>query len=670
VNDKEDGKGENCSVLCEDSGCGGWHKNPQAKRERNVSDGDGRRGWQKCMVTLGVLLYIVGATLDFAFDFRFAVFDGVAETIAPYLRFVLFFTSYVLVGGDILLKAVLNLKTPKNLFDENFLMSAASIGAFAIGEYLEAVAVMLLYKIGENLQNRAVVDSRRSISALLDIKPEFANLKNGEALIKVAPQEVKPGDIIIVKPGERTPLDGEIVSGRSFLDLSALSGESAPKEAAAGDAILSGSINKSGMLTVKVTSEFSDCVVSKIIKFAQEASANKAEAEHFIRKFAKVYTPIVVSLAFLLAILPPLIVESAAFGEWFYRALVFLVISCPCALVISVPLSFFAGIGGASKHGILVKGGNYLEALSRVRAVVFDKTGTLTKGKFAIAEIAPSGGFSKEELLFYAARAESASPHPIAASIAAACEGEINPGDITEHEEIFGRGARAIVRSKSVLVGGEKLMEEYQIAYKKARRSSGAAYVAIDDVFAGYIVVSDEIKPESLAIASELKRLGVKKVAMLTGDRKEIGWQIAAKIGIKDVFAELLPLQKVERIERMIKELPRGAKLAFVGDGVNDAPSLARADIGVAMGALGSDIAAQAADVVLMNDNPLSVAAAIRIGKKTTLVASQNITLALGVKTLVLILGALGLTGMWAAIFADVGVALIAVLNATRAFRM
>ncbi|MDR0747481.1 MAG: cadmium-translocating P-type ATPase [Helicobacteraceae bacterium] len=647
--------------------CEGGCKSPQ---DGSKDGGGGGLGWQKRAIALGIALYLVGTALDFASDFHFAVFGGAAEAVAPYLRFALFFISYIFIGRDIVFKAFSNLKNPKNLFDENFLMSAASIGAFAIGEYPEAVAVMLLYKIGEHLQNRAVANSRRSISALLDIKPEFAHLKRDGALITVAPHEVRLGDIIVVKPGERTPLDGEIISGRSFLDLSALSGESVPKEVAIGDSILSGSINKSGMLTVKVTSEFSDSTVSKIIKFAREASANKAQTEYFIRKFAKVYTPIVVSLALLLAVLPPLIVEGAAFGEWFYRALVFLVIACPCALVISVPLSFFAGIGGASKRGILVKGGNYLEALSRVQAVVFDKTGTLTKGKFAVVEIAPSRGFDKEELLFYAAHAESASPHPIAASIAAAYKGGIDPSCIAEHEEIFGLGAKAVVRSKIVLIGGGKLMEEHGIAYEKANVSSGAVYAAIDGVFAGHIVVSDEIKPESLTIVGELRRLGVKRVAMLTGDQKGIGERIAAQIGIKEVFAQLLPLQKVERIEHMIEELSRGAKLAFVGDGVNDAPSLARADIGIAMGALGSDIASQAADVVLMNDNPQSVAAAIKIGKKTTLVASENIALALGVKAAVLALGALGLTGMWAAIFADVGVSLIAVLNAARAFRI
>jgi Cd2+/Zn2+-exporting ATPase len=630
--------------------------------------GDNRRSFWKTAIVVGIMLYAAGVALDLSYGF--AIFGENRATFAPYLKFAVFAASYILIGYDIVAKALSNFKTPKNLFDENFLMSAASIGAFAIGEYPEAVAVILLYKIGESLQERAVANSRRSISALLDIKPQFANLKKDDALVKISPQEVKRGDIIVVKVGERAPLDGVVISGRSFLDLSALNGESAPKEIGVGDTIISGAINKSGLLVVKVTSEFAESAVSKIIKFVQEAGARKAETERFIRKFAKIYTPIVVSLAAALAILPPLLTAEAAFDEWFYRALVFLVISCPCALVISVPLSFFAGIGGASRRGILVKGGNYLEALSRVHTAVFDKTGTLTKGKFAVSEIAPSGGFSADELLFYAARAESASPHPIAAAIVNAYKGAINPDDITEHEEILGLGARAVVRSKETFVGGEKLMKSHNIAYEKAQTAGSTTYAAIDGVFAGYIVASDEIKPESLTIAKELKRLGVKRVVMLTGDQRAIAEEVAKKLGVKEVFAELLPLQKVENIERMLNDLPRGAKLAFIGDGVNDAPSLARSDIGVAMGAMGSDVATQAADVVLMNDNPQNVATALRIGKKTTAIASQNIALSLGVKIAILILSALGLSGMWTAIFADVGVVLIAVLNAVRAFRV
>ncbi|MDR1912449.1 MAG: cadmium-translocating P-type ATPase [Helicobacteraceae bacterium] len=623
--------------------------------------------FSKTPIAIGVLLYAIGVAIALFADFNLSIFGETADTIAPYLEFAIFLASYILIGGDIVKKAFSNIADPKNLFDENFLMSVASLGAFAIGEYPEGVAVMALYKIGEFLQDKAVSNSKKSISSLLDIKPQYANLKVGDKIVKTDPQNVKKGDVIVVKAGEKIPLDSVVISGRSFLDMSVLSGESVPKEVKEGDRILSGAINKSGLLSAEVISEFAQSTVSKIVKFVEEAGAKKANTEHFIRKFAKVYTPIVVAGAVLIAILPPLIFPDAVFSEWFYKALVLLVISCPCALVISVPLSFFAGLGGASKRGILVKGGNYLEALSRVDTIAFDKTGTLTKGKFAVSKALPSVDFSKEELLYYAACAESASPHPIAASILSAYAKEIAQNDISLHEELFGFGVKAVIRGKKVLVGNEKLMRVNQINFEPKESINTIAYVAIDGVYAGHIAISDEIKPESLTIARELRRLGVNNIVMLTGDRKDIANDIAKKLAINEVFSELLPLEKADKIEMLSQ---KGKKLAFVGDGINDAPSLARADVGIAMGALGSDITAQAADIVLMNDNPASVATAIKIAKKTTGIASQNIAFALGVKALVLTLGAVGLSGMWGAIFADVGVSILAVLNSVRAFRV
>ncbi|MDR3345815.1 MAG: cadmium-translocating P-type ATPase [Campylobacteraceae bacterium] len=613
----------------------------------------------------GKSVFFVGVTL-YVIAMAFELFAN----LAPYLRFGLFFASYILIGGDVLKNALSNIKKPKNLFDEHFLMSIASLGAFAIGEYPEGVAVMTLYKIGEFLQERSVSKSRKSISALLDIKPQFANLKVGSKIIKTAPQSVKKGDTLIIGAGERVPLDGIVISGQSFLDMSALSGESEPKEVGAGSVILSGAINLSGLLSVRVTHTYASSTVSKIVKFVEEASAKKAQSEDFIRKFAKIYTPLVVACAALIAILPPLLFDGAHSGEWFYKALILLVISCPCALVISVPLSFFAGLGGASKYGILVKGGNFLEALSLADTVVFDKTGTLTKGKFALSEVVSAEGFTKEELLFYAALSESASPHPIARSIVTAYGKEISADDIARHEELFGFGVRASVVGKSVLAGNEKLMKKYDIAYQKAQSAANALYVAIDGVYAGYITISDEIKPQSLTLVRELGALGVKHIVMLTGDLEAIGRAVAKKLGIDEVYSELLPLEKVEKIELLARKTPKGKKVIFVGDGINDAPSLARADVGFAMGALGSDITAEAADIVLMNDNPANVVKAIKIAKKTTGIATQNIVLSLGVKALVLTLGIVGLSGMWAAIFADTGVAVLAALNAVRAFRV
>ncbi|MDR3178081.1 MAG: cadmium-translocating P-type ATPase [Campylobacteraceae bacterium] len=610
----------------------------------------------KIKIGLGVLLFAVGVIFSFA----------------PLFEFGIFFISYMLLGSDVLLlafKNILNLAKGKirEAFDENFLMSVATLGAFAIGEYPEGVAVMLFYKIGEILQERAVGNSKKSISALLDLRADFANLKKGKKIVKIPAQDVKIGDIIVVKVGDKTPLDGVVIEGKSFLDTSVISGESMPKEVGEGSEILSGCVNQSGTLHVRVTCEFKDSTVSKIAKFVEEAGLKKSKTEHFIRKFAKIYTPIVVFTALILAFLPPLFIENAEFSEWFYKALIFLVISCPCALVVSIPLSFFAGLGGASKRGILIKGGNYLEALSHVDTVVFDKTGTLTKGEFAVSEIKPSGGFDKDELLFFAANAESFSPHPIALSILKEYKGEIK-NDIKNHEEIFGFGVKAEVSGKLVLAGNEKLMELNSIAYEKHGTAGSVAHIAVDNIYAGYIVVCDKIREESKEAIKALKDVGIEKTAILTGDNEQAAKEVAKELGIKRVFAKLLPLEKTDKLELLSKDMPKGKKLAFVGDGINDAPSLAKADIGIAVGAL--DITLGSADVVLTDNNLKKVAAAVKIAKKTSAVAKQNIAFALGVKAFLMILGVVGISGMWEAVFADVGVTLLAVLNAARAMKI
>jgi Cd2+/Zn2+-exporting ATPase len=583
------------------------------------------------------------------------------------VRFALFFASYILIGGDVLLRALGNIKDPKNLFDENFLMSIATIGAFAIGEYPEGVAVMLFYQAGEWLQERAVNNSVKSISALLDLKPEFTNLKRNGKVVKVAPEEVKKGDIIVIKAGEKAPLDGVVISGDSFLDMSNLSGESLPKKVGKGSQILSGSINKSGLLNVSVTHEFKDSTISKIVEFTQNAGKKKAKTEKFITKFAKIYTPIVVACAVLIAALPPLFLDGAEFYAWFYRALVFLVISCPCALVLSIPLSFFAGLGGASKRGVLVKGSNYLEALSNAHTVVFDKTGTLTEGEFGVTKIEAANGFTKDELLRICAYAESFSQHPIAQSILKSYAKEIKQHLIESYEEIAGFGIKAVIEGKSVLAGNEKLMKKHSILHEKVLAPSSIVYVAVDGVYAGYITVADKIKSGSFGVAGSLKKLGVKHIAMLSGDSKMIGEKVANELDISEVFTELLPLQKVEKIEEISQKLSKNQKLLFVGDGINDAPSLSRADVGIAFATQGQDITAQAADVVLMSGEPEKVATAIRIAKKTVNIAWQNITFAIGVKVVLMALGVAGISGMWEAVFADVGVTILAVINAKRA---
>lgn len=581
------------------------------------------------------------------------------------VEFTLFFISYILVGGEVLLKSARNIMRGQ-VFDENFLMSVATIGAFSIKEFPEGVAVMLFYQIGEFFQGIAVNRSRKSIKALMDIRPDFAYLKKDLGLEKVSPEEVSIGDIIVVKPGDKVPLDGRIIEGASMLDTSALTGESVPREAGAGDDILAGFINKSGVLTIEVTKEFGESTVSKILDLVQNASSKKAPTENFITKFARYYTPVVVIVAAALAVIPPLVVQGAMFSDWIYRALVFLVVSCPCALVVSIPLGFFGGIGGASKNGILIKGSNYLEALNSVDTVVFDKTGTLTKGVFKVTTIKAAQGTERDELLRYAAYTESYSNHPIAASIMKEYGSEIDQSKIESYEEISGHGIKAVIQGKEILAGNKKLMESEAVAYEPVDDTGTIVYVAIDKQYAGYIIISDEIKADAKKAISELKNIGIKKTVMLTGDIKAVGHKVGELLGLDEVHAELLPDQKVERLEELETKKSAKGKVVFVGDGINDAPVLARADIGIAMGGLGSDAAIEAADIVIMTDEPSKIATAIRVAKRTKSIVWQNIFFAFAVKLVVLVLGAGGLATMWEAVFADVGVALIAVLNAMR----
>lgn len=591
-----------------------------------------------------------------------------ALKLSNYIELTLYLISYVLVGGEVVLRAVKNISKGQ-VFDENFLMGIATIGAFAIGDYPEGVAVMLFYQLGEMFQDMAVNRSRKSIAALMDIRPDFANLKIGDDVQKVAPEEVDIGDIIIVKPGEKVPLDGKVIEGRSMVDTSALTGESVPREVGSGDSILGGVINKNGLLTIEVEKEFGDSTVAKILDLVQNASSKKSTTENFITRFARYYTPAVVFAAAALAVLPPLFIEGATFSQWLYRALSFLVVSCPCALVISIPLGFFGGIGGASKNGILVKGGNYLEALNNAEVVVFDKTGTLTKGVFKVTEVKAQGGISKDELLSFAAHAESYSNHPIATSIVSAFGKEIAKDTVENYEEVSGHGVKVRVSGKEVLAGNYKLMDKENIPYEQVETIGTVVHVAVDKVYAGYIVISDEVKEDSAKAIKALKALGVKKTVMLTGDNKTVGTKVAEALGLDEVYAELLPDQKVEKVELLDKEKSAKGKLIFVGDGINDAPVLARADIGIAMGGVGSDAAIEAADVVIMTDEPSKIAAAIKIARKTRNIVMQNIIFALSVKLVLLLLVAAGLGTMWEAVFGDVGVALIAVLNAMRAMK-
>lgn len=586
-----------------------------------------------------------------------------------WVEFGLFLASYVLVGGDVVLSAVRNILRGQ-VFDENFLMGVASIGAFAIGEFPEGVAVMLFYQIGEFFQDAAVNRSRKSIAALMDIRPDFANLKTSDGIKKVAPEEVSTGDIIIIKPGEKVPLDGKVIEGSSMLDTSALTGESVPREVEAGSEVLSGSINKNGLLTVEVTREFGESTASKILELVQNASSKKAPTETFITKFARYYTPFVVYAAAALAFIPPLLIPGATFAQWINRALVFLVVSCPCALVVSIPLGFFGGIGGASKNGILVKGGNYLEALNNVDTVVFDKTGTLTKGIFKVTKIMPASTVSDADLLEYAAYAESYSNHPIAVSIQKAYGKDVDKNDISGYDELSGHGIKVTVKEKAILAGNSKLMKKENIPFEEVQTTGTVVHMAIDGEYAGYIIISDEVKEDSHEAIKALKNIGVKKLVMLTGDTRAVGEKIAADLGLDEVHTELLPDQKVEKVEMLDKQKSTKGKLVFVGDGINDAPVLARADVGVAMGGVGSDAAIEAADVVLMTDEPSKLVSAIRIAKRTRNIVWQNIIFAMAVKGIVLLLGAGGIATMWEAVFADVGVALLAVLNAMRVMKI
>lgn len=577
----------------------------------------------------------------------------------------LFVISYLIVGLEIVLKAIRNIFKGK-VFDENFLMAIATIGAFVIGEYPEAVAVMLFYQIGEAFQDYAVDKSRKSIISLMDIRPDFANIQRNGKIDKINPEEVNVGDIIVVKPGEKVPLDGIIVKGTSMIDTSALTGESVPKEIKEQDEILSGCINENGVLEVKVTKKFGESTASKILDLVENASSKKSKSENFISKFAKYYTPIVVVTAVLLAIIPPMIFNRAEWIEWIHRALTFLVVSCPCALVISIPLGFFGGIGGASKIGVLVKGSNYLEALSNTEIMVLDKTGTLTEGVFEVQQINPID-ISKEDLIKYATYAESFSNHPIAISLKKAYGKEIVNKKVSETQELPGLGVRAVIEGESIFVGNEKLMKENCIDYIKSEEIGTILYIAVNNKFAGTIVISDKIKTDAKETIDKLKKDNIKKIVMLTGDKRKVGENVAKKLGIDEVYTELLPSNKVEKVEELMKNKSENGNLAFIGDGINDAPVLAISDIGIAMGGLGSDAAIEAADVVLMTDEPSRVVDAIKISKKTMTIVKQNIIFAISIKLIVLILSAIGISNMWQAVFADVGVSILAILNALRA---
>lgn len=607
-----------------------------------------------------LIILAIGAVLFFA---------AILVNLPSWAEFGLFLISYLLIGGKIVLKAGKNILRGQ-VFDENTLMSIATIGAFAIKEFPEAVAVMLFYQVGELLQDLAVNRSRRSIAALMDIRPDFANLKVGSELKKVDPDEVNIGDVIVVKPGEKVPLDGIVTEGSSMLDTSALTGESVPREVVTGDSILSGSINVNGLLTVEVTKEFANSTVAKILDLVQNASSRKAPTENFITRFARYYTPVVVFIALALAVIPPLVITGATFSQWIYRSLVFLVVSCPCALVISIPLGFFGGIGGASKNGILIKGSNYLEALNNVDTVVFDKTGTLTKGVFKVAEIVTNGSVSDEQLLEYAAYAESYSNHPIALSILQAFGMEIDKTRISAYNEIPGHGIKVSVDNKVILAGNSKLMDRENIPVEEIQAPGTVVHIALDGSYAGCIVISDEVKDDSKEAIEALRGIGTRKLVMLTGDSRTVAEKVGNDLGLDEVYWELLPDQKVEKLEILDKEKPPKGKLIFVGDGINDAPVLARADVGVAMGGVGSDAAIEAADVVLMTDEPARLVAAIKIAKRTRGIVWQNIIFAMAVKGIVLLLGAGGIATMWAAVFADVGVAVLAVLNAMRVMKV
>jgi len=583
------------------------------------------------------------------------------------LRLAAFLVPYFVIGYDVLWKAVRGI-IHGQVFDENFLMCVATVGALFVGEYPEASAVMLFYQTGELFQSIAVGRSRKSISDLMDICPEYANVERDGQLEEVDPEEVELDSIIVIKPGEKIPLDGVIIEGSSSVDTAALTGESLPRSVKAGDEVISGCINQSGLLKVKVTKEYEDSTVTKILELVENSATKKAKSENFITRFARYYTPSVVIAAAVLAVLPPLIL-GGGWADWIHRALIFLVISCPCALVISVPLSFFGGIGGASKRGILVKGGNYLEALANAETVVFDKTGTLTKGSFEVTKI-HTDSMGEDELLDLAAHAESYSDHPIAKSVCAKFGKEVDHGRITSDEEISGHGIRAVIDGREVFAGNKKLMEQQSVSVPECGCRGTMVHVAADGGYAGHIVISDVVKETSAEAIKSLKENGVKQTVMLTGDAKSTAEEVANTLGLDKVYAELLPADKVEKVEELLKEKQEGSSLVFVGDGINDAPVLTRADVGIAMGSLGSDAAIEAADIVLMDDDPAKISLAMKIARKTVRIVRENIVFALGVKALVLVLGALGIANMWLAVFADVGVSVIAILNAMRTMKI
>lgn len=634
-------------VHCHDGAC-----NCHVDHSHEIEEKSGRLGFIKenILLILGIVLYVAAM-----------IFKDSMSQVA-----ILFILSYVLVGGKVVLTALKNIRRGQ-IFDENFLMSVATLGAIAIGEYPEAVAVMVFYEVGELFQGYAVNTSRKSITSLMNVKAEYANLITEEGEVKVKPESVKIDDILAVRPGERIPLDGIIIEGTGSIDTSALTGESMPREVAENDEILSGSINLSSVIKMKVTKNFGESTISRILEMVENAGSRKAETEKFITKFCRYYTPAVVFSAIALAVIPPFIFKDASFSTWLYRALSFLVVSCPCALVVSVPLGLFAGIGAASKKGVLVKGGNYLEAMKDIDIVVFDKTGTLTKGNFKVTEI-NAEGMSEEELLKVSAIGESFSNHPIAQSIVKEYGREINKDEIKNYEELSGHGIKAVIDGKETLIGNYKLMKKYEINCSEVNTSGTTVYIAINGRYSGNIVIEDEIKEDSKQAIKRLKEIGVKKTVMLTGDNKKVAEKVASQLGLDEVYSELLPIDKVTNVEKLLSK-DKNRKLAFVGDGINDAPVLARADIGVAMGGIGSDAAIEAADVVLMKDSPISLADGIMVARKTNKILWQNIIFSLGVKIAVLILISFGMASMWGAVFADVGVTLIAVLNSMRALK-
>lgn len=596
----------------------------------------------------------------------FFITANIVPSTYEIIKNIMFIIAYLIVGFDILKKAFRNIIRGK-VFDENFLMSIATIGAFAIGELPEAVAVMLFYQIGELFQSYAVDKSRKSISTLMDIRPDYANVLQNNKIKKVDPDDIKIGEIIVVKPGEKVPLDGIVVDGESMLNTQALTGESVPRHVKLNDEVISGCINVDGVLKIKVEKEFDDSTVNKILELVENASNRKSKSENFITKFSKIYTPVVVIIALILSIIPPLIIESATFSEWIYRALSFLVVSCPCALVISIPLSFFGGIGACSKEGILVKGSNYLEKIANIEAIVCDKTGTLTEGVFEVQKI-DAIDISDKELLYFASHAEYFSNHPISTSLKKAYNKKLNNKIVTNTQEVSGQGVIATVDKKQVLVGNEKLMKSHNIKYKKNKEIGTIIYVAIDNKFSGSILISDKIKEDSYKAITLIKKYGVDKFIMLTGDRDSIASDVANKLNIKEYYAELLPNEKVSIVERLMNEKKSNKNLVFVGDGINDAPVLAISDLGISMGALGSDAAIEAADIVLMTDEISKISKIIYISKKTMKIVKENIFFAIAIKVAVLVLSALGISTMWEAVFADVGVSILAILNALRIF--